>query len=606
MPKGLGHLRLLAAAVVIGLGLCPGAAAALDRLDFDLPGVGEGLADAVRQASLLRSLQDQGQTNPQDLLAAARADYGRILGALYARGHYSAVIRITLDGREAATIPALDQPGSIARIVVSVQPGPEFRFGTVAIAPLAGQTALPAGLKTGSVAASGLVGEAVDVAILAWREEGHAKAALGAEEVVADHADQSLDVALALTPGPQLRFGALAMTGATRMRPERIASIAGLPVGEGFSDSALRRSEARLRRTGIFSSVTLVEDAAITTPDSLGITAMVVEQKPRRYSLGAEVASLDGVSLTALWLHRNLLGGGERLHIAGEATNIGAATNGADYAFAITLDRPATFTPDTTAGLVLDYAHQDEIDYAVDAVAFGLTLSHVASDRLTLRAGLSYDSERGVDPGGSFASQSLLLPVGLTWDRRDAARDPKAGTYLEAELMPFLGFSSSGSGLRASWDGRAYRSFGARDGLTLAVRLQGGAMLGPGLLETPRDMLFYSGGAGTVRGQPYRSLGIAVTRGLGSEFLIGGQYFLAGSVELRADVTERLGMVGFLDMGSVGLTGFSDGFNEPHAGAGLGLRYETGLGPLRQDVAAPVRGDTGDGVQVYIGLGQAF
>ena len=41
-------------------------------------------------------------------------------------------------------------------------------------------------------------------------------------------------------------------------------------------------------------------------------------------------------------------------------------------------------------------------------------------------------------------------------------------------------------------------------------------------------------------------------------------------------------------------------------GAGLGLRYDTGFGPIRFDVATPVAGDTGDGVQIYIGIGQAF
>jgi translocation and assembly module TamA len=38
----------------------------------------------------------------------------------------------------------------------------------------------------------------------------------------------------------------------------------------------------------------------------------------------------------------------------------------------------------------------------------------------------------------------------------------------------------------------------------------------------------------------------------------------------------------------------------------LGLRYATPVGPLRLDVAMPVAGDTGEGVQFYIGLGQAF
>lgn len=131
-------------------------------------------------------------------------------------------------------------------------------------------------------------------------------------------------------------------------------------------------------------------------------------------------------------------------------------------------------------------------------------------------------------------------------------------------------------------------------------------MFGSELLKTPRDDLFFSGGGGTVRGQPYRSLGVAVTRGLGPQFLIGGRYFLAGSLELRARVSDRVGVVGFVDWGSIGLDGFGGAFSGSHAGAGLGLRYDTGLGPIRVDVAAPISGSTGNGVQVYVGLGQSF
>jgi translocation and assembly module TamA len=136
--------------------------------------------------------------------------------------------------------------------------------------------------------------------------------------------------------------------------------------------------------------------------------------------------------------------------------------------------------------------------------------------------------------------------------------------------------------------------------------VQAGAVLGSTLLETPRDDLFFSGGGGTVRGQPYRSLGIAVTRGFGPEFQIGGRYFLAGSLELRAKVNDRIGVVGFADWGSIGLDGFTGGFSESHAGAGFGVRYDTGLGPIRLDIATPISGTTGDGVQFYVGIGQAF
>lgn len=582
------------------------AAVALDRLDIVVAGGAKDLTEAVTEASMVRSLQAQGQTDPQDLLAAARSDYARILAALYARGYYAVDISIRIDGREAAAIPALEAPRAISAIRVDVNPGPPFRFGQATVAPLVPGTEMPKAFERGAVAESGAVRTAVDVAISAWREAGHAKAFVASDAVLADHAAQRIDADVRLDPGPRLRFGRLEIVGEERMREARIRKIAGLPEGETFSETELRRAETRLRRTGIFASVALTEDEKITAPDLLGTTATVVEQKPRRYSLGVEVASLDGVSLSASWLHRNLLGGGERLGVKGDVTNIGSGKSGIDYGLEVTLDRPATLSPDTTAGLIFSYSHEDEIDYALDAFSFGLRFSHVFSDQLTARVGLTYDASDGRDPGGTFSFRNLSLPIGVTWDKRDVANNPTTGFYLDATAKPFAGFGTTGSGLRTTVDARGFRSLGKPGRLVFAARVQAGAVLGSGLLDTPRDDLFLSGGGGTVRGQPYRSLGVSVTRGFGPQFLIGGRYFLAGSLELRAKVSDKLGVVGFVDWGSIGIDGFGGALSDSHAGAGLGLRYDTGLGPIRLDVAAPISGTTGGGVQVYVGLGQSF
>ncbi|MES2817251.1 MAG: BamA/TamA family outer membrane protein [Pseudomonadota bacterium] len=604
--SGRHVLRVRGAVAAVLLGLGTSSAVALDRLDIVVVGGSEDLTEAVQQASQVYALQLQEQSAPQDLLAAARSDYARILAAMYAKGHYSVVVRIRIDGREAAAIPALEAPAAISLVRIDVDPGGPFRFGVARVAPLAPETELPEEFQAGAVAESGAVAGAVDVAIKAWRETGHAKAFVAREDVVADHAARRLDVDVGLSPGPRLRFGRLEITGEERMRERRVRKIAGLPEGDTFSETELRRAETRLRRTGIFASVALTEDEQVTAPDLLGVTATVVEQKPRRYSFGAEIASLDGVSLSASWLHRNLLGGGERLGVSGDVTNVGSGISGIDYGVEVTLDRPATLTPDTTAGLVLGYSHEDEVDYAVDAFTFGLRFSHTFSETLTGRVGLTYDYLDGSDPGGRFTFRNLSLPVGVTWDKRDVANNPTKGFYLDAEAKPFAGFGTTGSGLRGTLDGRAYRSLGEPGRFVVAARVQAGAVLGSALLETPRDDLFFSGGGGTVRGQPYRSLGLNITRGFGPEFLIGGKYFLAGSLELRAKVSDRIGVVGFVDWGSIGLDGFTGGFGASHAGAGLGLRYDTGLGPIRFDVATPVSGTTGDGVQFYIGLGQSF
>lgn len=595
--------RSLAVATLLCLVVAP-PVWALDRLEITVAGGDEALSDAVAAVSLVRAARDRDVVSPQDLLAAARSDYAQILAAMYARGRYSAVITIRIDGREASEIPALDVPATISVIDIAVDPGPVFRFGAASVAPLTPGTELPEGFRPGEPAASTLIADALDASITSWRNTGHARAALTLQDVIADHATARLDVSLRVDPGPRLRFGPLGIEGESRMREQRVRKIAGLPEGETFSETELRRAETRLRRTGIFSSATLVEDDRITAPDLLRITAQVVEQKPRRYSLGAEIASLDGVSLTGSWLHRNLLGGGERFLLQGGIGNIGFGESGVDYAIGLSLDRPATLTPDTTAGLLLRLEHTDEIDYSADTVEFGLTFSHFFSDELTGRAAATYSYQDGKDPGGSFRFQNLALPLGLTWDRRDVRTDPTRGFYIDVIARPFLGFETTGSGLRGTVDARGYRSLGER--FVVAARVQAGGVWGPSLLQTPRDLLFFSGGGGTVRGHPYRSLGISVARDVGPQFQIGGKFFAGASLELRSRVTDRIGLVGFVDAGSVGIEGVLDGDAASHAGAGLGLRYDTGIGPIRLDVATPISGNTGAGVQIYIGLGQSF
>ena len=71
-------------------------------------------------------------------------------------------------------------------------------------------------------------------------------------------------------------------------------------------------------------------------------------------------------------------------------------------------------------------------------------------------------------------------------------------------------------------------------------------------------------------------------------------------------MTDSIGLVGFVDVGRVDANNFFSDFGGWHAGAGLGVRYATAVGPIRLDLATPVGGNTGDGMQIYVGLGQSF
>ena len=588
----------------VALAVAAGPGMALERLEFQAPSADKTLLAALKSASLLVSSELDGQDDAQDLFAAARAEYGRLLGALYAAGHYSGVISVRVDGREAADVPPLDAPTRIDVIEVRVEPGPAFRFAEARVAPLAAGTELPKGFAIGQPALSGMVREAAAAGISGWRDKGHAKAEVAGQEVVANHPQATLSAGIALKPGPRLRFGPLAVEGEARMREARIVKIAGLPEGEVFSPQELERAANRLRRTGVFKSVTLAE-GDVLAPDLLPIIATVAEEKLRRYSFGAEIATEEGLSLSGYWLHRNMMGGGERLRIDGEISNIGAQNSGIDYALGVTLDRPATLTPDTTVGVAAEIGHLDEEDFYADTATFGLRVTHYFSDSLTGRLGLDYEYAKGRDVVDDFLFRNVSIPIGVTLDRRNDKTDATQGFYLDGEVKPFFGFGTTGSGYRTTLDARGYLGFGEGDRLVLAGRLQVGVVSGSTLLETPRDDLFYSGGGGTVRGQPYQSLGVNVARGLLSP-KIGATHFLGTQLEARVKVTDSVGVVGFFDAGRIDLGEFFSGIGDWHSGAGIGLRYETGFGPIRLDVAAPLSGRTGDGVQIYIGLGQAF
>ncbi len=58
---------------------------------------------------------------------------------------------------------------------------------------------------------------------------------------------------------------------------------------------------------------------------------------------------------------------------------------------------------------------------------------------------------------------------------------------------------------------------------------------------------------------------------------------------------------------STGMEAYPDFSNTFRWAAGLGLRYFTGFGPVRLDVAFPIhKRDSDDTYQFYISFGQAF
>jgi translocation and assembly module TamA len=511
------------------------------------------------------------------------------------------VVSVLVDGREAATLSPFGSDTAPRQIVLAVQPGPAFTFSTARVAPVPPGTELPEGFAPGKPAYSALIGDAARTGAESWRAAGHAKVDVAGQSITANHATSQLGADIRLAPGPRLSFGELVLTQESAVRPSRIRAIAGLPTGQVYSPDEIEAAAQRLRRTGAFQSVSLSDAERIGPGDTLDIEATLVDSKPRRFGFGAELSSLEGVTLSSFWLHRNLFGGAERLRIEGEVSGIGGDSGGEDYIFSARFDRPATFTPDTSLFLGFRAQHLDEPDFREESLRVEGGLSHIFSDTLTGEAGIAYQYSETRDGLGQRTLEHLFLPVSLTYDTRDADLDAKRGLYADLDVTPFAGLDNGSAGARVYSDLRSYTSFGENDRFTFAARGQLGVVSGATALQIPSEMLFFSGGAGTVRGQSYQSLGVPVS----PTQQVGGRSFAALSAELRAAVADKWQVVGFADGGFVAASDdFSGG--RDHYGAGLGVRYDTGIGPIRFDVATPIGSDAGDGVEIYIGIGQAF
>jgi len=570
---------------------------------------GDEAADAaVRAASELWSGRDRPASGAAGLLATARSDYRRIVSALYAEGYYGGTVSISVGGREATTLaPDVNLPDPVG-VSIRVTTGPLFRFGSITQSnPAPGAPALgEAGLVSGEIARSGLVTRASARAVAAWRELGHPKARLADQEVIADHATNRVDVALHVSPGPRATLGPVGIEGAETVDAAFVVRQSGLVPGAVYSPADIAQARERLVALGVFTVVRIVEADTVAADGSLPLTIVVQERAPRRAGIGATYSSVDGLGIETFWLHRNLLGQAERLRLDARLAGIGypVQTANFDYYFGGTFTKPGVWTPYTDAVAALIAQKTVLPRYTETSVEARLGFSHDFSPELASTFGINAKRANFLDPVYGVRDFTVLGTYGsLAYDTRDSTTDPTTGFLATLEAEPFYEGVYRNAALLVMGEGRTYFGFGEEQRFVLAGRLKLGALLGPPISETPPDKLFFAGGGGSVRGFPYRSIGVTAPGGA----IGGGRFLTEASLEARMRVSEDFGIVGFVDAGYVTDETFVGLAAGTRIGVGAGLRYYTGFGPLRLDVAIPLNKRAGDpDYALYFGIGQAF
>lgn len=196
---------------------------------------------------------------------------------------------------------------------------------------------------------------------------------------------------------------------------------------------------------------------------------------------------------------------------------------------------------------------------------------------------------------------SAIRP-GLIYDTRDNPFDPRSGILAGLTIKTATGLLLSETDfIKVMMNASLYKEVSKRS--VLAVSLRAGVAQGFGLTrDLPLVERFFAGGRNTVRGYEQDTLGPKGADGTPT----GGNAFLVANLELRNYVGKGFSVVTFVDGGNVWHKIKEMDLSLKYT-AGIGLRYNTPVGPLRIDYGHKLMRERGESTgEIHFSIGHAF
>ena len=570
-------------------------------------------ADRFAALSTVKRLSGEGEDNIAQLSARARTDGNLLRRMLRIYGYY--------DGEVIQTIGAIEPDGNTSAspsVRFEISPGPRYRFGAIDLGDLpATGSDFPAlrtafGIQTGDPLDNDRIVVSRIALDTALGESGYAFAKLGEPELVADHRREEGDLSLPVTNGGRYRFGGVVSNLPDFLPNRHLQIIARFETGDLYQRSQVEDLRKAIIATGLVSSVALTPRQTLApqgeTSGEVAIDVAMTKAPLRTIAGAIGYDSGEGFRVEASWEHRNLFPPEGMLRVRGVAGT-------KEQLAGITFRRNNFRGRDQVLTFDLYGNSVKRLAYVARTVAFSATFEKLTTlifqKPWVWSAGLEAvaSNEREGDVKGiSTAPQTyyvVALPLRAALDTSDNLLDPARGFRAALRISPEVSFSA---GRRTSYariqaDASTYLPLGKA--AVLAARVRFGSIPGTAIVDIAPSRRFYAGGGGSVRGFGYQEIGPRDALGLPS----GGRSLSEFSIEARVKTGlfgGSLSLVPFLDAGTVD-DGITPQFRGMRFGAGLGLRYQTGFGPIRLDIGTPLNRRPGESpVAVYVALGQAF
>jgi translocation and assembly module TamA len=430
------------------------------------------------------------------------------------------------------------------------------------------------------------------------RERGYFDARLTRHRVTVDLEAEEAMVELHYQSGRRYTFGEV-LWDEFPLRSDILQRLQSFETGEPFSAEQLRQFQADLQQSGYFGSA-LVR-ALVPDPETSSVPVRVEmrrgDRNLYRVGLGYSTDTQSRVSLT--WQTPLINASG---HSQETRVEYSPVTPRVRFDYTIPLGHPLR------DNLLLS-ARAEKNEYG-SLDSFQKTLSmrrEWVRGNWISGLGLRYLDEDW-DVGRQSLNNNYVLPgATLSHTRRTGnVLDPTTG-FSQLYGAEF-GAAEAGSDLNLL---RIYSNLRGVISLGERHRMVGRAELGAVYFadssrpDLAPSLSFFAGGAQSIRGYAYQSLGPVETidgpDGEQVDLVVGGDRLAVFSAEYQYYVTPEWRATLFVDAGNA----FNARDFDPVTGAGIGVHYVSPVGAIRIDFANPVSEDSGSW-RVHLTVGAEF
>jgi len=501
------------------------------------------------------------------------------------------------------------EPGTPPIGRVRIEPGPRFRLADISLEtgddPLSDEADLALDqvrtLQPGDAAVpKSILAEEAGL-IAALKAVGYADAQALPRTVIGDREQATLDLTYNLAPGPRIRLGEVIYSDGTRTRRDYLDRLVPFETNELYTPQSLAALTRRLNATRLYRLASVRLDETPTgvteTGDEIRDVQVQIEERDR-YTLtsGTSFSTSEGPGLTASLTRRNATRRGDTLTGAMTLATL-------ERAFEVDWRIPNVTAFDRTLVLSADIGREETDAFDKEAISLSGAFEVRASRRLTYTLGAGSEVTREEDAFEQRDQQILSTSLGVRLDYANDPLDATKGWRIDARGEPGIVIGDrEAQYLSLNGQISAYQPLDRDQHFVIATRLRSGFVYGAALSDLPVSRRFFAGGGGSARGFEFQSVGPRDDEGMPT----GGRGLMEVSGELRWRREGPLGFVAFLDGASV-TENEGVSLNDVRYSAGLGVRYDTVIGPLRFDIATPLDPRDGDApIQLYVSVGQAF